>query len=1057
MPDAYAWDFFWLGWPWWLVLPALLAVVALAVVLLRRHYRDLPAAEGRILVAMRSLVLALVVLALADPVLEWTRSTLDPPRLAVVIDRSRSMAATDPQAPAAERLDEAEALGLLPPRRKPLAVAAAAVAEIAAACPALAGTDTESPAFGAAWAETLASHRAALAPADPLIPRLDRTIALIRRWHAQPHDRTLRAEMAAWEGEGRELAEALRQAQAAADHALVAAGGGSAQVLTELAQRPRHHRALALARRLAERLHGQAHLSLLPLDRMDTPFTAAELDSGPGPLQPTTDFAAALRRLARGSAGGDGGSGCDGVLLLTDARLTSGGDPAPAARTLAAAGIRTGVAVIGSATPGPDVAVAAPEGLHETYRGERARVRVRWRGMQVDKRSFRLVLLVDGKVQEERPVTWRPELAADGWQQETFDFPTIRAGVLNVSVAIREDAPAALRAARLQGLTLETWPARGGNLVDEAKRLVREKPERRERVDKAEAAQAQGARARIQRLSGFLLPPLGGTYRLRLRADHLARVWLQPLGSGRAIAAAAASPDASTTWERAALSEGVMLGAGEPAAIVIEHLDPSGLGAVALGWERPDGLVEAPIPGIHLLPDPAAVAAVRALPAAAGAQISHENDTAATAVVVQEDPLRALVLDHQPRWEARYLTALLERDPRVTVERRFQAVRRPRGQRELLPPTDSGLATHDLLVLGDLTPAELPVAEQERLLAFVRDRGALAIILAGPRAMPGAYLPLEPLAKLLPVTLVPGVRPDQGGPMAVALTPAGEGDLITRVLDDQVLNRRLWPLLPPLDRVMTGLAAKPGAQVLVAGAAEGAPVVVTGRYGAGKVAYIGSDAIWRWRDRVGERVHQVFWQQLLRWGLEGRLRGRDSGLLVALDRNRLAPDGVATLRILARDLQGNPATVAPTATRQCGDGPATALVPTAISDIPGGWSVPLTGLAPGSWRMRVEHRRTGAPPLVEDRELLVLDSPSDETADLRADPGQARRLGEAGGGGSGGPDEALALAQRILAEIKPRRQEERRILHLATGFPALAVLSLLLAAEWIWRKRRGLP
>src|SRR5208337_5630334 len=101
--------------------------------------------------------------------------------------------------------------------------------------------------------------------------------------------------------------------------------------------------------------------------------------------------------------------------------------------------------------------------------------------------------------------------------------------------------------------------------------------------------------------------------------------------------------------------------------------------------------------------------------------------------------------------------------------------------------------------------------------------------------------------------------------------------------------------------------AKPGAAVLLAAQNPAkTPIVVAHRYGAGRVFWMGTDESWRWRDRLGERVHQTFWLQVMRWGLAGRLRGQDPRLQVGLDRYLLAPLETAELKARATRDDGKP-------------------------------------------------------------------------------------------------------------------------------------------------------
>jgi hypothetical protein len=66
---------------------------------------------------------------------------------------------------------------------------------------------------------------------------------------------------------------------------------------------------------------------------------------------------------------------------------------------------------------------------------------------------------------------------------------------------------------------------------------------------------------------------------------------------------------------------------------------------------------------------------------------------------------------------------------------------------------------------------------------------------------------------------------------------------------------------------------------------------------------------WRWRKRVGDRVHAFFWSQAIRWGTSHRLIGGPR-LKVGVDRRQIRPG--ENIEILARpmDADGTPAKTA---------------------------------------------------------------------------------------------------------------------------------------------------
>jgi hypothetical protein len=84
------------------------------------------------------------------------------------------------------------------------------------------------------------------------------------------------------------------------------------------------------------------------------------------------------------------------------------------------------------------------------------------------------------------------------------------------------------------------------------------------------------------------------------------------------------------------------------------------------------------------------------------------------------------------------------------------------------------------------------------------------------------------------------------------------------------------------------------------------PIVTVQRFGAGRVFWMGTEESWRWRDRLGDRVHQTFWLQVMRWGLAGRLRGQDPALQVGLDRYLMGRGESAELKARATTGTGEP-------------------------------------------------------------------------------------------------------------------------------------------------------
>ena len=101
--------------PGWLALGGLAVLIAagLIVRLLQFERQLVPVRVGRWLLGLRLSVVILLGLALAEPVLSWSRGRLHRGRVLVAVDISESMAIIDAQATEAEKLRWARGLGLI--------------------------------------------------------------------------------------------------------------------------------------------------------------------------------------------------------------------------------------------------------------------------------------------------------------------------------------------------------------------------------------------------------------------------------------------------------------------------------------------------------------------------------------------------------------------------------------------------------------------------------------------------------------------------------------------------------------------------------------------------------------------------------------------------------------------------------------------------------------------------------------------------------------------------------------------------------------------------------
>lgn len=260
-------------------------------------------------------------------------------------------------------------------------------------------------------------------------------------------------------------------------------------------------------------------------------------------------------------------------------------------------------------------------------------------------------------------------------------------------------------------------------------------------------------------------------------------------------------------------------------------------------------------------------------------------------LVTESKKLRVLYIEGYPRYEFRFVKALLEREKEATAETKSfdlgtllldaspgYAEQDRSALRSV--PTRSELFEYDVVIVGDIDPAQLPKAPTllQDLADFVKVKGGGMLFVAGEQATPAKLLN-TPLADLLPVLPADGATPRGGADAPPILesyrpkpTQLGTGHPLFRLATDDTENTRLWAALPPLFWYGTGYKRKQSAEVLATHPerpadgipGENQPLVLQQFVGSGRVLFFGFDETWRWRFREGERLFDQFWEQTVR-------------------------------------------------------------------------------------------------------------------------------------------------------------------------------------------------
>ena len=265
-------------------------------------------------------------------------------------------------------------------------------------------------------------------------------------------------------------------------------------------------------------------------------------------------------------------------------------------------------------------------------------------------------------------------------------------------------------------------------------------------------------------------------------------------------------------------------------------------------------------------------------------EATEANNVIRRPLRVLDDKIKVLYVEGTPRWEHRYIRAVLKRDPRIDVqfintEGDKDLARASREHLGRFPETEAQAFRYDLVILGDVrantfTPTQLSLLEQ-----LVRERGGSLILLAGRKHAPAEYVD-TPLAAMLPVRFGADAWEDIGDDVHPVLTSEGRRSTVMAMERSEARTQALWANVRPLNWVPPVLGAKPAAVVLAelsdsSQRLKAFPLIAWHRYGAGKCMFVGTDQLWRLRARTGDKYHLRFWGQAVQFLTLSRLLGEN--------------------------------------------------------------------------------------------------------------------------------------------------------------------------------------
>ncbi|MFO0863125.1 MAG: vWA domain-containing protein [Gemmataceae bacterium] len=286
---------------------------------------------------------------------------------------------------------------------------------------------------------------------------------------------------------------------------------------------------------------------------------------------------------------------------------------------------------------------------------------------------------------------------------------------------------------------------------------------------------------------------------------------------------------------------------------------------------------------------------------------------------VADRKIRVLYIENAPRFEYKFLQAMLLRDRRI--EPTFYLAQATDEVKKSGPPFLAELPTKweefaknkfNVVILGDIAADKLGKDALQWLEKFVaNERGGL-IALSGRQHMPSSYGD----AKFLPVEFVAAakagsedVRTQEYQP---TLTESGLRSGMMSLADSNEENRKLWETLPGFHWFYPTTKLRPGAQALVVNprAKSGdqpAPIVATQFYGQGQVIWLATDETWRWRANVENKHFARLWGQMVyQAGLPSLLKDRAPRASMSMERGEAFLDQPSSVYLRLLDSKHEP-------------------------------------------------------------------------------------------------------------------------------------------------------
>lgn len=447
------------------------------------------------------------------------------------------------------------------------------------------------------------------------------------------------------------------------------------------------------------------------------------------------------------------------------------------------------------------------------------------------------------------------------------------------------------------------------------------------------------------------------------------------------------------------------------------------------------------------------------------------NNTRSFVLKVIRDRVRVLHVAGRPSYDERFLRSLLKRDPNVDLISFFilrtptNLQNAPQEELSLIPfPTEEifskQIKSFDLVVFHNFNFRPYHMEQYlEGIASYVVDGGALLMV-GGDNSFGEGLYHDTPIEEVLPVTFDAKPIPAGEEPFQPRVTGEGRRHPITDLVPDESANLAAWQGLPQLHG-LNHTTIKPEAQVLLEhpslndSSGHPMPVVAVAEVGRGRSMAITSDETWTWsflaaRSGRPQRYYDDFFHNAIRWLV------RDPELTqvrLQAEKERFSPSESTAFIVKARSRDYGPATGARVhldLQNESGQ-----VVKSAEADVSSDGTARIeTGALPSSpYRAIATVRREGAELGTAEASIVVEES-GPELSRPAPRPDLLSFIADSTRG------QTMSAADTTLAGLKlkdPQRVEigQRKSRPLWDQWPVLALICLVLGAEWFLRRRWG--